>query len=228
MLAPRVDKLTLLLSTDWFFDYWATIGLNVDNKKKTLFQQSCRELTKGFMLGAAEYWLVSFADSRILETEECFFRSAKNSGIEKSIMANIISKKSQESVIKDNASWIFASLNEMAISGTEKINGISELDPTLRNLVGVLWRECDIDEIDFEEVCLSSDSQWDKYIRSVTPDLPTMLSDFVSAELVPKDRFAYFWEKVSLRVNPKQKDMLVQWYKESAYSLTEEEIAFPI
>jgi len=39
-------------------------------------------------------------------------------------------------------------------------------------------------ELNFEEICLRSSTAWDKYIRSLTPELPASLAHLVSTDLL--------------------------------------------
>ena len=66
-----------------------------------------------------------------------------------------------------------------------------------KNAIQVLWCSDGLDDVDFEQLCLKSTDPWDTYIRSLTPDLPTMLFDYLS-ELVGAidDRFLSLWARI--------------------------------
>ena len=40
------------------------------------------------------------------------------------------------------------------------------------------------DDLDFEQLCMNSRSQWDAYIRQLTPELPTSLSNWIAVAVL--------------------------------------------
>lgn len=66
----------------------------------------------------------------------------------------------------------------------------------------------------FCENCIETDTEWDKYLRSLTPDLPTYCSDFAFDKL-RIDEFMIFWQMVCKSLNSEQVDELISWYLEN-------------
>src|SRR6516162_11289086 len=63
------DKAAMLLSTDWFGPYWSVIGIEADNAKVCI-QNGCRDIVRGFVGDAGDYYLINFSHDRIEGTRE--------------------------------------------------------------------------------------------------------------------------------------------------------------
>src|SRR6516225_6613441 len=82
MRKNKLDKVIMLLSTDWFFSEWPIIGIVIDDKKKKVLQHGCREIVRKMVSGATEYWLISFSAKRTQETLSQFELLLKTSKVE--------------------------------------------------------------------------------------------------------------------------------------------------
>ena len=69
----HIDKLVMLLSTDWFLPYWTALGIILKEKDQRLFQMSCREIVKQILSGAYlnQYFLANLSKERVDETKDC-------------------------------------------------------------------------------------------------------------------------------------------------------------
>src|ERR1700685_961556 len=76
------DKLIMLLSTDWFFEYWPLIGLCIEKNRRNCLKTECREFVTQFVGGASEYWNISFAEDRLTATQTDFLAAARKCGID--------------------------------------------------------------------------------------------------------------------------------------------------
>lgn len=70
-------------------------------------------------------------------------------------------------------------------------------------------------ETDFEAIGLASDTAWDSWIRQLTPDLPTMLTDTFLTYRMANTRFACFWQHVQHRLSPEGVNRVLSWYRTS-------------
>ena len=68
---------------------------------------------------------------------------------------------------------------------------------------------------------LSSTSNWDQYLRQVTPDLPTYLSDWASNNLQTPDRFRRFWAELFWVTSNREREVLRVWYEGEAKSVAD-------
>jgi hypothetical protein len=65
----RIDRVAMLLSTDWFLPHWSTVGLNFQLADRLEIQTACRPSVDQIMAGAIsetkEYWRTDFSLGRI-------------------------------------------------------------------------------------------------------------------------------------------------------------------
>jgi hypothetical protein len=54
--------------------------------------------------------------------------------------------------------------------------------------------------VDFDDLNFASQTSWDNYIKSLTPELPSLLSDFLEIQL-PDAGFAVFWAKLKCELS---------------------------
>lgn len=69
--------------------------------------------------------------------------------------------------------------------------------------------------IQFHTRCLESITEWDKYLRSLTPDLPHMLSDYASSIAVSA-KFEIIWEYVHEHFTASERQQLLGWIHSAA------------
>jgi hypothetical protein len=180
------------------------------------------------MANVSEYWFVSFDQERVSKTITELLNAAQRCDFEKTFIDKIDAriKGSCKPLIDNENSWLFSSLTEMLVSEST-LSEIDNLDITLQRKLEKVWVECNPDEINFTTLCLNSNSIWDQYIRSITPDIPTMLVDYVSIEIVERDRFAFFWDRICKTINNTQKTHLIAWYASAFQAVTEQEFIPP-
>ncbi len=227
MPESNLDKLVMLLSTDWFLEYWPAIGLATDEQKRTRLQAGCREIVGQIMGGEKEYWLISFARSRTQRTDAMLHSSLNECGVEKSTITRVdalIADKTA-SGLDSETSWLLTSITEMLVHNSLGAQA-NALEPDIRNAVSAAWTRLHSGALDFESLSLESESAWDQYIRGLTPDLPTYLSDYVSA-VVRQNEFEALWGFIKMSLRPNQKSELLRWYGSVAESLTGERRALP-
>jgi|GEM_PF-1628601 len=229
MKNTSVDKLVMLLSTDWFFDYWSAIGLSSKDENRRLLQKKCQDIVQQqIMIDVKEYWLTSFTESRIEKTVAKFLDAVKSCGLGNFFLnrVNALLENRNDLLLDVDTAWLLGSITELIISGTV-INDMDEFAPMIKEKIASIWMECDLGGMDFSELCLNSESTWDQYIRGVTPDLPTMVADYVAVEITGKDRFLLFWDRVGKSLPSAQKVNLLNGYKSAAYELSGQKFVPP-
>lgn len=208
-----VDKLVMLLSTDWFKPYWASIGIDTSESAKTAIQQGCREIVGQMLSGAKNYYLVSFSDQRKNKTrstlESLVRKSAAGSTLLEAIEA--WSKMSDEDL---KAAWIYADLTGDLFSG-EIREGDPKLDPAITAIMVRAQEKYDLAPFEFMGKCEASETPWDRDTRGLTPQLPTALADDLAAVLTAQ-RFEIFWKSMRDRLTPRHREELVNWYRAMA------------
>jgi hypothetical protein len=174
-----VDQVVMLLSTDWFTPYWHVVGISPPEKQIKCFQSGCREIVTQMVDGASDYYQINFSEKRIERTRidarklatKCIVHQASSFNLGELIGSN---PRREE---LNRTAWLFQSLIDMLVGDTKldaeirRILENSRHGPTL------------VDSGELASACLRADSVWDKFVRGLTPELPTSLSDFVSTDL---------------------------------------------
>jgi hypothetical protein len=217
-----LDSLVMLLSTDWFKPYWVAIGINLDESKKGLMQEGCREVVSQILSGATEYWLTSFSDERREETRAMFESLAKKSGAEEAVAET--AKEWFEMFDEDlKAGSLFEILTGDLLSDNVIEDGPLPCSD-IRAVVARAREEQDFTEIDFNKLCTSSKSSWDRYMRELTPELPTSLSDTLLIFLRTRS-FKALWTSIEGKLTPEQREELTSWYRAAAKLRAKRDIA---
>jgi hypothetical protein len=224
-----VDKLTMLLSTDWFSSYWASIGIVLETKGRAAVQQGCRKIVKQIISGAQEYWLVSFSPERVQQTRlmlQDLFRNVKP-GEAVLHRVNALVSGVRVAQVDDGSTWLLTHLTQMLLNDSQEIADI-KLDLVIKRTVSAAWEQLmiDLENIDFRALSEDSQSEWDKYIRSLTPDLPTYLCDYLMISILGESKFEFIWDVVRRQLNAKQRRELLDWYRAAARSVTGGEVTF--
>src|SRR6266849_4621465 len=216
----KLDSLIMLLSTDWFSGHWHTIGIHVNADEECTIREGCREIVKQILSGAREYWLASFSRERSEQTYSMLQEVLQRSGVTRSNLNRInrlVGEDAGHTVDSATQSLLISLtgtlLADLASSTTPKV------DPSTRERLVKIWdqwNQTSINAIDFDERCLNSESRWDRHLRGVTPDLPTMLSDYVSAIIEEQDNFDILWSLITNDLSARQKDELLGWYRSAA------------
>jgi hypothetical protein len=231
MSETRIDKIAMLLSTDWFFDHWGTIGLAVPSKERKIIQAGCRDIVKQIMGGVKNYYLTVFSNVRINQTRSLFNtllgKVKLGEGVTKRL--NALVSAEEDPRLDDGLRWLLTHITNLFLNESPLIQQ-HKLNPAIRERLQKACDESglfDPDGVDFEELCLDSTSQWDEYIRSLTPDQPTVLSDYLETDLIRGDRFEIIWSLIHAELSPTQNEELMNWYRSAARSLTGGEVTFP-
>src|SRR3954452_1499624 len=68
MSSYEIDNVAMLLSSDWFFPYWSSIGIFTEDKRKSVLREGCREIVRQIIGDATQYWHINFSVARVNET----------------------------------------------------------------------------------------------------------------------------------------------------------------
>src|SRR5215470_15905210 len=90
MTTPRIDIVLMLLSTDWFYDHWDMIGLDIDQSKRRLFHTGCRDIVKEIMSGETDYWQTDFSEIRLSKTQEALTALAERCILQPDVTRRLI------------------------------------------------------------------------------------------------------------------------------------------
>jgi hypothetical protein len=224
----KVDKLIMLLSTDWFFPYWSAIGLYMDDEGRRSLQGKMRDIVRDLMSGATEYWLISFSKERITRTQQLLYSVLQRVGVAP-VSADRIRQligEAPQSSLDDRTAWLLRSITEMLFEGALDDEN-KRLDPAIKQVVVEGWSKHESVDIDFEGLSGNAHSAWDRYVASLTPGLPTYLPDYVSVHLVKRNQFDSLRDFLATALTRKQQTELMAWYGSIAQSLTGEPVILP-
>jgi hypothetical protein len=218
MKSYELDKLVMLLSSDWFLPYWRVIGVFGDEKEKHSLHDGLREIVQQVMSGASQYWDIDFGVERVKKTHSMLDALLKKCRLPQSAVDRINRLVSgDESPIDDGTRWLLVSITEQLLDGS--VPQAPALDADIKEALRQVW--IDSDAVDFTELCLASRSGWDQYLRTITPDLPATLADYVSA-IANQSKFEVLWGFINAKLTAKARHELLSWYRSMGHALTGE------
>jgi hypothetical protein len=206
-----VDQVVMLLSTDWFLPYWSVMGIDA-SEQRVCIQKGCRQIVREVMNGATIYYHINFSDERLQATRQGIRDLARKCRLGESSEMNledlVDSRPAREQFYK--GAWLFKTLaNHLAND--------DQLDATTKLVLQRTRRQHAVmDDLDFAQLCSRSNSTWDNYTRSLTPELPTSLADFLSEDLVANQLLT----SVLAQLTQAQKDGLLSRFQSIAKSVT--------
>lgn len=205
------DASLLLLSSDWFLPYWQLASLEIPPGRRLDIQALARREVRALLGTSESFWNANF-DPQRFELARTALAGA---------IANGARVDAGESFQHDG--------QLLALIGAVLEASVSEeeLDAELSSEVASVIRQCVHKHsafsslVDFELAAKRSSSDWDGYLRSLTPDLPTYLSDFAS-EHVGMEGFGSIWAQLVTQLSPRELGMLASWLGRQASVLVPE------
>ncbi len=219
----EIDKLIMLLSADWFFPYWGVIGIFGEPDQRAAIKSGCREIVQQITSGVTEYWSANFSVDRLNNTRELFSSLLQRSKLPQVTLKRLRSLISREEPgVDEGTQWLLVSMTQDLLRESASSSGSGVGTEVLEALRGGLqqWQNTEIG-IDLKQRCIASDSNWDRYLRSLTPDLPAMLADYVWA-MASESRFDVLWGYISVQLTTQQRQQLIEWFRSQAQVLTGE------
>src|SRR5579864_6586554 len=223
---PTADRLAMLLSADWFAPYWRHFGIVLSEAECALVRQAAREVTRRLIGSVYLYWNIDFSEQRITDTKRSFADRVKAAGIAEAGREQILELLDDKTREQDEAAttlWLFGALLDQLSSGSPSANPPHIADDALRT-IGSLWanRSSTMDVSDqLERAVLSASTEWDRYLRNLTPDLPTYLSDWASNRLRKPDDVRRFWAELFWVIPANDRLRLRRWLESESAKLAD-------
>lgn len=211
-----IDRITMLLSTDWFFPYWELVGIDVP--KKGEFRVGCREIVRGFMKQATSYYNINFSEERSKSTLRAFRELSASVGFEGSESSfgwklELASGDDRHQL--ETTAWLFSTVRKTLLAD-------ENLEKNIREALQEV-NKARLNMPNFGDLCLESQSEWDVYIRSLTPELPNSLADWVKAGLLASLELS----QVLGQLDSTQRRVLGKKFKTAVKQVTGGEIVDP-
>ncbi len=205
------DLLIMLISSDWFAKYLELFFSDLKNDDKLRLQSIARASVKSILNNVDSYWDVSFDNERIESTKSNFIDEI-NSRLKSSTFKKSINK--YFSVLDEHKSifsfcWILTEKVASGVPGDYKPFDDEYLFAAITK--GVLLVKKVEDNTDFEEEALKSNTEWDTFLREITPDLPSYLPDFL-LDFLDRNQFKIFIELMRKSLTPEQFQKMLDWF----------------
>lgn len=238
-----IDDIILLLSTDWFFDYWPAIGIGIEKRKKALLQTGCRAIVKQILstkLGPVEnYHMRDFTEDRLACTRTLLLELVNQHGLDECEQAAIFSALEKKRYSNNSLYRIRVLEDITALVVEDRLNDTeAHLAEPIKQVLLSAWHYklvdhsedvlvSDIANFDFEFANLNSPSAWDGFIRSLTSDQHSMLSDLVSVDDKIVCNLDFVWCLAAELLSDVARKELADWYREIFLELTGEALPMP-
>jgi hypothetical protein len=200
----------MLLSTDWFLPYWNLLNINVVGSARASIQQACRPIVKDMLGGATEYWLISFAEERLLRTQT-LFDAAWTTHDPDAAASKAINNWALTSESDCRDGWLLNSLT-LHLLRNRKGNNEASFESAILNALERIQERHPGSDIDLDNISMASKTEWDMFIRSITPDLPQMLGDYISV-LLSGQHFRVIWSALIAELPESNDRDLVEWFR---------------
>lgn len=221
-LTEGIDLFVMLLSSNWFFEYWDSIGLFVDQPAKFQLQQRCQKIVKQIMSSAhtncqQSYYLTSFSKARIAETAKLFTEALVDAGCS---CPHLFLPDDATATVKLLA--LLGQITDGLLAGNFN-DGFPLLPVVLRKSIESSNYATSFEDFDFEDLCVSSDTPWDLYLRSLSPELPTAVSDYLHL-LIGQVEFIRLWNYLLKNHTKEELQTIQNWYSQMVEILTGEKV----
>lgn len=219
---PVADCCCMLLSTDWFAPYWGTLGLRSGTREQRLELRSrLQRVVKGLIGNAASYFEISFEPARLAATRESLLSEARSllSAGDMELLERLVDRVGFVSASENSTLSLLHTICQLIASSSEA------LDRDMSKEGAELFRTHFSEQSDAIEIIYDaareSTTPWDEYVRSLTPDLPGFLPDFLTQDWMIAQDFLITWSRVRSRIAPKDLGVLIQLIGDTAEHLVE-------
>lgn len=189
-----LDNLAMLLSSDFFFWHWGSLGIECEPQQRTAFQQLSREVVKYFMsfTDSNDYFGTSFTDERVSETLH-LFNTAVDGAKAEPIRHSLVYKLSTEETSHERKllgqAWIIQRLTHE--------EEYRPLPSALHSHIASAWKKVALTDSEFLDTIELNATSWDHYLASLRTDDPESLLAGLNSflELESYKRFCILFAK---------------------------------
>lgn len=223
------DKLSLLLSSDWFTGVWSACGLYSALPNRITLQKHCREIVISVVDGCSTYWDVEFSESRALATRTLLLAAldaVKLVENDKAILSSYV--KDEEAIREqDTEHDLVLSLCALLVSEHKQeqrvAHGLSdEVITRIEDALNAVRSDT------LDEAARAACTKWDVWLSSLTPDLPSFLADVATDLAQQAGLYSKFVASINAGLRPEEIARLSKWIKNAAIELAGAPLVGPL
>jgi hypothetical protein len=223
-----LDKQILLISSDWFQPFISVLLPNLAEDKAMSIKLAAREIVKDFMSGATVYWNISFSNERIADTENKFVRRLRLIGLSDESIDCLIKNQNKE-VLDDevgNTLWLLWSLTEYFANSSENLK-LDNFGQNTKKIFLNAYRNVNESDLPatLEDAFKTTDTEWDMYLKDLTPDISSYLCDYAEINITGIQKFHIFWINLQKALDVEVRKVIIQMYLEEAKRIVDSELA---
>jgi hypothetical protein len=180
-----------------------------------------------------------FSGDRLTGTRKLFLELVSQTGLDECTQEAIFSALERKRY-SSNALYRMRVLEDItALVVEDRLNDTeARLAEPIKQVLSSAWRYklvdhsesvlvSDIANFDFEFANLNSPSDWDRFIRSLTPDQPSLLSDLISVDDQKVSNLEFVWCLAAELLSDAARKELSDWYRATFWELTGEVLLMP-
>ncbi|MGA0602433.1 hypothetical protein ACO2Q3_17120 [Caulobacter sp. KR2-114] len=221
-MAAVADRIAMLLSADWFAEA-ARRNFPILEGLEGL-REECRSIVKGFMRGEEVYWCVDFSKERVFSTVNML-----SSAIDRNVSGGYIDFVAKDIIEYDiNPSSFGGAVPQYTDFCRSVMSGNIEYpaNESRSKLVSEIFNEMIVD-VDFDLLRQNSGSPWDSWLVSLTSDIPSYLSDFMSESVVGRIELFLVWSFIRERYDAQFLSEFTSWVSAEMSRLCGREVSPP-
>ncbi|MBA3993458.1 MAG: hypothetical protein C0469_08015 [Cyanobacteria bacterium DS2.3.42] len=228
----KIDFLVMLLSTDWFLEYWPLIGIGIQKDKKSRLQLGCRPIVTQIHTVQGKVVKdridISHTPERIRETKNQFSNLIASCDLDEHTKIAALSGLERKKYSKAQL-IVFEDITKLLVEGY--FDDVEpKLDPFIKQLVAEAWNYTKslaseepfspYDEVDLNYLSLASQTPWDAYVRDLTAEDPDALANWICADRTTVPALECMWCVAGENLKARQKKQLLDWYIATANNVT--------
>jgi len=209
----KTDYLALLLSTDWFIEFWPEFGFRFTDESRRNIQAGCREIVRKFMAGAGDYYQIDLSDERHRETYLMLV------GLIEAHASGRDNRKVVDEWINGPGDDLRSAITLRMLTNDLLLEAFEESMPGPDyEARRVVKEEAKIGSVSADRIQNTSillQSAWDLHVQELFGETPSALFDIASFA-VQERRLKDLWKAICKRLTERQVDSLIAWCRSTA------------
>jgi len=227
--SDNLDDYILLLSSDWCASF-LSVSLEISTEEMLMIKKAARVAVK-HMMGSFDsntkiYYEIDFSENRMEKTWDIFCSQLNSVALERKV-SQFINNSLSDQYSEDNTVNTFLMLLEDFVENNQydiKLDFLGEKELAITNII----RGFNNGDLDYHgDIAVASTTDWDKYLISIRPNMPTALSDFYDITIIEKSSFKKIWSEIKSILDDNEKKLLVTVLSEKYLELADDTCDLP-